>query len=67
MPGPKLRYPDGTERNQDSGTTLGHIRSTYPNCYLENGEDDHRLDTFVLQDGVTYNLKPPNVGNAGKY
>ncbi len=64
---PKLRYADGTERNQDSGTTLGHIRSTYPNCYLENGEDDHRLDTFVLQDGVTYNLKPPNVGNAGKY
>ncbi len=69
MPGPKLRYADGTEEVQDSGTTLADIRSTFnqPKYFLENGEDEHRLDTFVLQDGVTYNLKPPNVGNAGKY
>ncbi len=66
MPGPKLRLDDGRERIQDSGTTLRDIRQTYPGCYLENGENEHRADGFVLLDDVTYELKVPNVGNAGK-
>ncbi len=67
MSGPKLRYADGTERIQDSGITLRDIRQTYPGCYLQNGENDLRADNFILQDGVTYELKLLNVGNEGKY
>ena len=64
MPGPKLRF-DGRERTQDSGITLRDIRATFPGCYLEHGENEHRADGFILQDDVTYELKLPNVGNAG--
>ncbi len=70
MPGPKLRYADGTEEVQDSGTTLADIRSTFnqPNYFLVNGSEVHRAGVYVLQNNTTYELKlPPNISNAGKY
>lgn len=67
MSAPRLRYVDGTERIQDSGITLRDIRQSYLGCYLENGENQHRADGFILQDDVTYELKLRNVDYAGKY
>ena len=61
MPGPILRI-DGRDWNQDSGITLSDLRETYPGCYLVNGDNEHRLPTFVLKDGVTYELVIPNAG-----
>lgn len=54
---PKLRFEDGREEEQDSGITLRDIRDAYPKCFLLNGNRAHHLDTFVLQDGITYEVK----------
>ena len=61
MPGPILRI-DGRNENQDTGTTLGDLRETYPGCYVVNGDNAHRSSAFVLQDGVTYELVLPTAG-----
>jgi hypothetical protein len=64
MTSPILRI-DGRNENQDSGTTLADIRVTYPGCYVVNGDNAHRSSTFVLQDGITYELKQANAGKYG--
>lgn len=62
---PKLRFDDGREEDEDPGITLHDIRVSYPGCYLLNGSRAHRADSFVLQNGVTYELKVPNLDIAG--
>lgn len=62
---PKLRFENGRELNVDSGITLRDIRASYPHCYLLNDNHVHLMDTFLLQDGVTYELIVPNVGIEG--
>lgn len=64
MSGPKLRFHDGREEEQDSGITLSDIRVSHPGCYLLNGSRAHRLDAFVLQDGVTYELVQMPISDA---
>lgn len=57
MSGPIVRIGN-KKKHQDPGTTLGNLRLKYPGCYLENGDNEHLSDAFVLENGVTYDLIP---------
>lgn len=48
---------DGIAKKQAAGTTLAHLQTSYPNCYLEADDVDYRIPEFKLVNGVSYILK----------
>ena len=55
-----LLITKGTKEEQDPGTTLADIRNEYPGAHLVERNTTakvHRADTYVLVNGIEYNLE----------
>lgn len=58
----------GKRRIQDAGVTLADFKASYGrHCFLRCGDRDHRIDSFVLKNGETYDLFIPDHGSAPEY
>eukprot|EP00033_Pygsuia_biforma_P004191 GCRY01004598.1.p1 GENE.GCRY01004598.1~~GCRY01004598.1.p1 ORF type:complete len:343 (-),score=39.53 GCRY01004598.1:669-1697(-) len=63
-------YHQGVQEVQFEGTSLGDIRLSYPSAYLLTRNSPHiaiRSSGFVLQNGTSYDLVIPKLGDPSTY